>query len=50
MTCHFVLPFSVRWRGDEGTTQVLRRQKDLKRENVRSLNDAQKGYVETWNQ
>ena len=45
MTCHFVLPFSVWWRGDEVTMQAKR---DLKMEKSTSPNDAWKSYLKTW--
>ena len=48
MTCHFVLQFSVWWWWDEVTIQVLCRETDLKKEKIRSLNDAWKGYLKTW--
>ena len=50
MTCSFVLPFSVWWWGDKVIIQVLHRKKNLKKEKIRSLNDAWQGYLKTWDQ
>ena len=43
MTCHFVLPFSV-W----GHASLLQAKRDLRKEKIRSSNDAWKSYLKTW--
>ena len=48
ITCHFALPFSVVVGRRSHRASLTQAKRDLKMENIRSLNDAWKDYLKTW--